>query len=351
MTVNEDKLHELLVRFVTDLGGSAQAASAVIGDRLGLYRALLEVMPATPAEVAAQAGVGERYVSEWLKGQTAGGYVTYDPASERFSLDEEQAFALAAPAGMQIATAFHIPIAVAKNIEPITDAIRSNEGFGWHQHDPELFEGTERFFRPGYVANLVSQWIPALDGVEEKLRAGATVADVGCGHGASTLLLGQAYPRSTVTGFDYHRPSIEQARQRATDAGLASRVSFEVAAAADFPGSDYDLVAIFDALHDMPDPVGAAKHIRDSLEPDGTFLLVEPFANDTLEANCNPVGRLYYTASTVVCVPHSMSAEPRTALGAQAGEARLTEVLRDAGFTRIRRAAETPFNIVIEARP
>jgi SAM-dependent methyltransferase len=252
---------------------------------------------------------------------------------------------------LQIAAESHIPVAVAKNIEPITDAIRADEGFGWHQHDAELFEGTERFFRPGYVANLVSQWIPALDGVEDKLHDGATVADVGCGHGASTLLLGQAYPRSTVTGFDYHRPSIEQARRRAADSGLASRVSFEAAAAADFPGTDYDLVAIFDALHDMPDPVGAAQHIRNSLKPDGTFLLVEPFANDTVEANCNPVGRLYYAASTVICVAHAMTAEPRTALGAQAGEARLTAVLRDAGFTRIRRAAETPFNLIIEARP
>jgi ubiquinone/menaquinone biosynthesis C-methylase UbiE len=351
MPINEDKLNELLGSFVTDLGGSFQAISAVIGDRLGLYRALLAVMPATPAEVAAQAGVGERYVSEWLKGQMAGGYVTYDPTTERFSLTEEQAFALASPDGMQIAAAFHLPVAVAKNVEPITEAVRTNDGFGWHQHDAELFEGTERFFRPGYVANLVSSWIPALDGVGEKLQAGATVADVGCGHGASTVLLGEAYPRSKVTGFDYHRPSIEQARKRAADAGLASRVSFEVAAAADFPGSDYDLVTIFDALHDMPDPLTAARHIRESLKPDGTFLLVEPYANDTVEANANPVGRLYYTCSTVICVAHSMTAEPRTALGAQAGEARLTAILREAGFTQVRRAAETPFNLIIEARP
>jgi hypothetical protein len=223
MPINEEKLNELLGSFVTDLGGSFQAISAVIGDRIGLYRALLAVMPATPAEVAAQAGVGERYVSEWLKGQMAGGYVTYDPTTERFSLTEEQAFALASPDGMQIAAAFHLPVAVAKNVEPITEAVRTNDGFGWHQHDAELFEGTERFFRPGYVANLVSSWIPALEGVGEKLQAGATVADVGCGHGASTVLLGEAYPRSKVTGFDYHRPSIEQARKRAADAGLTSR--------------------------------------------------------------------------------------------------------------------------------
>ncbi|GEL18644.1 class I SAM-dependent methyltransferase [Pseudonocardia asaccharolytica] len=351
MAVDEGKLNELLGGFVADLGGSFQAISAVIGDRLGLYRSLLAVMPGTPAEVAAEAGAGERYVREWLRGQAAGGYVTYDPATERFSLTEEQAFALASPDGMQIAAAFHIPVAVAKSTERITDAVRTNGGFGWHEHNPALFEGTERFFRPGYVANLVSSWIPALDGVDEKLRAGAKVADVGCGHGASTLLLAESYPRSQVTGFDYHGPSIEQARSRAADAGLAARVTFEMAAAADFPGTEYDLVAIFDALHDMPDPLGAAKHIRESLKPEGTFLLVEPYANDKVEDNINPVGRLYYTASTVVCVPHSMSEEPRTALGAQAGEERLTELLHGAGFTRVLRATETPFNLIIEARP
>ena len=342
MAVDEGKLNELLGKFVSDAGGTFHAISSVIGDRLGLYRSLLAVMPATPGEVAVEAGVGERYVREWLSGQAAGGYVSYDPGTERFSLTEEQAFALAAPDGMQIAAAFHIPIAAAKNVERITEAIRSNSGFGWHEQDPELFEGTERFFRPGYVANLVSSWIPALDGVEEKLRGGAKVADVGCGHGASTLLLGESYPRSQITGFDYHNPSIERARKQATEAGLAARVAFEVAAAADFPGREYDLVAIFDALHDMPDPLGAARHIREALKPDGTFLLVEPFANDKLEDNINPVGRMYYGASTVICVAHSMSEEPRTALGAQAGEARLTKILQDAGFTRVRRAARHP---------
>ncbi len=351
MAVDEDKLNELLGTFVTDVGGSYQALSAVIGDRLGLYRSLLAVMPGTPAEVAAEAGVGERYMREWLQGQAAGGYVTYDPATGRFSLTEEQAFALASPDGMQIAAAFLIPVAVAKNIERITEAMRTNGGFAWHDHDPSLFEGTERFFRPGYVANLVSSWIPALDGVDEKLRAGAKVADVGCGHGASTLLLAESYPRSEITGFDYHGPSIEQARRHMADAGHAGRATFDVATAADFPGTDYDLVAVFDALHDMPDPLGAATHIRESLKPDGTFLLVEPFANDRVEDNLNPVGRLYYGASAVICVAHSMTEEPRTALGAQAGEARLAEILRDAGFTRIRRAAETPFNLILEARP
>ncbi len=349
MTIDETKLHELLGTFVTDLGGSFHAVSAVIGDRLGLYTALAETMPATPADLAKRAGVGERYALEWLRGQAAGGYVTYDAATALFSLSEEQRFALADPAGMQIAAAFHLPIAVTKNIEEIAEAIRSDSGFGWHQHDPGLFEGTERFFRPGYTMNLVSSWIPALDGVEAKLRAGARVADVGCGHGASTILLAQSFPESAVTGFDYHGPSIEQAREQAATAG--TQVSFEVASAADFPGSDYDLVAIFDALHDMPDPVGAATHVRESLGPDGTFLLVEPMAGDDLADNLNPVGRLFYGASTVICVAHSLTAEPRTALGAQAGEARLTEVLQTAGFTRIRRAAETPFNLILEARP
>lgn len=351
MAIDEGKLNELLGRFVTDLGGSFHAVSAVIGDRLGLYQALLAVMPATPGELAAHAGAGERYVREWLSGQAAGGYVTYDPTTQRFSLTDEQAFALATPDGMQIAAAFHLPTAVTKNLDQIIETVRTNGGFGWHRHDPALFEGTERFFRPGYVASLVSSWIPALDGVEEKLRAGATVADVGCGHGASTLLLGQSYPASRVVGYDYHAPSIERARKSAGEAGLADRVSFEVAAAADYPGTGYDLVAIFDALHDMPDPLGAAKHVRESLKPDGTFLLVEPNANDHLEDNLNPVGRLFYNASTVICVAHSMTEAPRTALGAQAGEALLTDLLNEAGFTRIRRATETPFNLVIEAKP
>ena len=351
MTVDETKLHDLLGRFVVDAGGSFQAVGAVLGDRLGLYRALLAVMPAGPADVAREAGVHERYVREWLAAQAAGGYISYDPETERFSLTEEQAFAFADPSGMQAAAAFLIPVAVAANLDPITDAVRAGEGFPWHAHDAKLFEGTERFFRPGYVANLVSSWIPALDGVEDVLRTGGRVADVGCGHGSSTLLLAASYPASQVVGYDYHEPSIDQARKRAVDAGIADRVSFEVASAADFPGGGYDLVAVFDALHDMPDPLSAARHVRETLVDDGTFMLVEPFANDRLEDNLNPVGRLYYGASTVICVAHSMSEEPRTALGAQAGEARLTDLLHEAGFSRVRRATETPFNLVLEARP
>ena len=351
MTLDENKLNELLGRFVVDVGASYHALSAVLGDRLGLYRALQSTMPATSEEVAARAGVAERYVREWLAGQAAGGYVTYDPADGRYSLTEEQAFLLADTAGMQAASAFHCPVAVAKNIERITEAARTGGGFPWHEHDPALFEGVERFFRPGYAMNLVSSWIPALDGVEARLRAGARVADLGCGHGSSTLLLANAFPASEIVGFDYHPASVDVARKRAVEAGLADRVSFDVASASDFPGTDYDLVTIFDALHDMSDPLGAAEHVREVLKGDGTLLLVEPMAGDRVEDNLNPVGRLYYGASTVLCVAHSMSAEPRTALGAQAGEARLTELLHDAGFGSVRRAAETPFNIVLEARP
>ena len=351
MSVDEAELNDLLGRLVVDVGASSQALGAVLGDRLGLYRALLAVMPAAPADVAREAGVGERYVREWLAAQAAGGYVSYHPETERFSLTEEQAFVFADPHGMQAAAAFLIPLGAGTTIDRITDAVRSGEGFPWHAHDPQVFEGTERFFRPGCVADLVSSWIPVLDGVEDELHAGARAADVGCGHGSSTLLLAAAYPASQVVGFDHHAPSVEQARERAVDAGLADRVSFEVAGAADFPGEDFDLVAIFDALHDMPDPLAAARHIRDTLAEDGTFLVVEPYANDRLEDDLNPVGRLYYGASTVICVAHSMSEEPRKALGAQAGEARLTGLLHEAGFTRVRRATETPFNLVLEARP
>ena len=351
MTVDEAKLNDLLGRFVVDVGGTFQAIGAVLGDRLGLYRALLDVMPATPADVAEEAGVHERYVREWLAAQAAGGYVSYDPEGERFFLTEEQAFVLADPNGMQAAAAFLIPLGAGTNIDRIADAVRTGEGFPWHAHDPQLFEGTERFFRPGYVANLVSSWIPALDGVEDKLRAGARVADVGCGHGSSTLLLAASYPASQVVGFDYHEQSVEQARKRAVDAGLADRVSFEVASAAGFPGEGYDLAAIFDALHDMPDPLTAAEHVRETLADDGTFLLVEPFANDRLEDNLNPVGRLYYAGSTLICVPTSLSQEVGAALGAQAGEARLREVIGAGGFGNVRRAAETPFNMILEARP
>jgi SAM-dependent methyltransferase len=308
--------------------------------------------PLTSAELAERTGTAERYVREWLAAQAASGYVTYEPATGRFTLPEEQAFALAnddspafLPGAFQLATA-------AIKIEPkLTEAFRTGAGVGWHEHDPGLFHGTERFFRPGYAANLVSAWIPALEGVEAKLRAGTHVADVGCGRGASTILMAQAYPRSTFIGFDYHEPSIERARQLADQAGVSDRVSFAVAKAKDYPGTDYDFVTFFDCLHDMGDPVGAAAHVLETLSKDGTWMIVEPFAHDRLEDNLNPVGRMYYSASTQVCTPASLSQEIGLALGNQAGEARLREVVTAGGFTRFRRATETPFNLVFEARP
>jgi SAM-dependent methyltransferase len=351
MALDQSRLEELLGRFVNDFGAAGFAATVVIGDRLGLYRALA-TGPATAAELADRTSTHERYVAEWLAAQAASGYISYDPDGERFSLSEEQAFAPAHEDGpMYLPGAFQVMVAAVKDEPKVTAAFRSGTGVGWHEHDPDLFAGTERFFRPGYAANLVSHWIPALDGVQAKLEAGAQVADVGCGHGASTILMAQAFPHSTFVGFDYHQPSIERAQKAAAKAGVADRCRFQVASAHAYPGAGYDLVAVFDALHDMGDPVGTAAHIRRTLAPEGTFLLVEPYAGAQLEDNLNPVGRAFYAASTLLCVPHSLSEGPGTALGAQAGERRLGEVATAAGFGRFRRAAETPFNLVFEARP
>jgi SAM-dependent methyltransferase len=351
MTLDQSRLEELLGRFVNDFGAAGFAATVVIGDRLGLYRALA-TGPATAAELADRTGTHPRLVAEWLAAQAASGYVSYDPDGERFSLSEEQAFALAHEDGpMYLPGAFQVMVAAVKDEPKVTAAFRSGTGVGWHEHDPELFAGTERFFRPGYAANLVSNWIPALDGVQAKLERGAQVADVGCGHGASTIIMAQAWPHSIFVGFDYHQPSIERAQKTAAAAGVADRCRFQVASAHAYPGAGYDLVAVFDALHDMGDPVGAAAHVHQTLAPEGTFLLVEPYAGDRLEDNLNPVGRAFYAASTLLCVPHSLTEEPGAALGAQAGERRLREVATAAGFRRFRRAAETPFNLVFEARP
>jgi SAM-dependent methyltransferase len=352
MTIEQSDLDTFVGRFVTDLAAVAHAATVVVGDKLGLYQALAEHGPATPAELAATTGCDERYLREWLSAQAASEYAHYDPASGRFHLDEVQRVCLADPAhpaflagGMTVASSMH------KDEPRIREAFASGAGVGWHEHHGDLFVGTERFFRPGYAANLTTSWIPSLEGVEPKLTAGASVADVGCGHGASTLLLAEAYPASTVVGFDYHEASIEVARKRAADAGLADRVRFEVAGAADFPGSGYDLVCVFDALHDMGDPVGAARHIREALAADGTWLLVEPLAGDRLEDNLDLVGRIFYSASTMICTPASRAQAGAACLGAQAGDARLTDVVTQGGFTRVRRAAETPFNAVLEVRP
>jgi SAM-dependent methyltransferase len=351
MAINEEKLNQLLGKFVADFGATFHAGLVVIGESLGLYKALA-AGPLTSTELAERTGTDERYVREWLNSQAAGGYVQYDSTSGRYSLSEEQAFALAderSPA--YLPGAFLLAVSALRAVPQITERFRTGGGFGWHEHDHGLFRGTELFFRPGYAANLTTSWIPALDGVEEKLKAGAKVADVGCGLGASTILMAQHYPASTFVGYDYHDGSIEMARQRAEEAGVADRVKFEVARAKDYPGLGYDFVAFFDCLHDMGDPRGAAAHVRESLAPDGTWMIVEPFAGDRVEDNLNPVGRIYYSASTLLCTPASKSQEIGLALGAQAGEARLREVVTGGGFGRFRRAAETPFNIVYEAKP
>jgi 2-polyprenyl-3-methyl-5-hydroxy-6-metoxy-1,4-benzoquinol methylase len=345
-------LEAYMGKMLGDMGAAVSGALVIVGDRLGLYRALADKGPSTSAELAEATGTTERYVREWLSAQAAAEYVSYDEPSGRFYLSPEQAMVFAneeSPTFM--AGGFEVLAAVYRDEPKVTEAFRTGKGVGWHEHDACLFRGTERFFRPGYNANLVTSWIPALDGVEQKLAAGASVADIGCGHGASTILMAKAYPNSRFIGFDYHAPSIERARAAAQEAGVADRAAFEVASAKDFPGKDYDLVAIFDALHDMGDPVGASGHIRETLKPDGTWMLVEPFANDELADNLNPVGRMFYSASTMICTPASLSQEVGLGLGAQAGEARLRKVVTEAGFNRFRRATETPFNLVFEVRP
>ncbi len=351
MAIDNDKLHEFLGKFVTDLGATAAAGNAVIGDRLGLYKALADG-PASADELAARTQTNPRYIAEWLRGQAAGGYVEYDAATDSYSMTEEQAFALTNPdGGIYVPGAFVLALGTLQAVPRITEAFRSGAGLGWHEQDADVFTGCEQFFRPGYIANLIPAWIPALDGVEDKLRAGANVADIGCGLGASTILLAQEYRNSRFTGSDYHDQSIELARKHAGDAGVTDRVTFEVASAATFPGTGYDLAATFDCLHDMGDPLAAAKHVRQALKPDGTWLIVEPYATDEVAGNMNPIGRVYYNFSTLLCVPNALSQSGGYALGAQAGEAAIRQVVTDAGFTRFRRATETPFNLVYEVRP
>ena len=350
--VDEALLNEFMGRFVGDLGAALSAACVVIGDRLGLYRAMADGTPVTPEQLAERTGTDPRYVREWLSNQAAGAYVSYDEAEGTFHLSPEQSLALAQEGSPAfVAGAFQLATALTKDEETIASAFRTGAGVGWHQHHHDLFSGTERFFRPGYTANLVSAWIPALDGVEAKLQRGAEVADIGCGHGASTILMAQAYPRSRFRGFDYHAASIERATAAAAEAGVSDRVSFDVAPAAGYPGEGYDFVTMFDCLHDMGDPVGAAAHVRHTLHPDGTWMVVEPYAGDRLADNLTPVGRIYYGASTLVCTPASRDQEVGLALGAQAGPGRLAEVIGAGGFTRVRKATETPFNLVLEARP
>ena len=350
MAIDESKLNEFMGNFVRDMGAVAHASTIVIGDQLGLYKALAE-RPMTAEELATRTECDARYVLEWLSAQAASGYAQYDPATKQFSLSEEQALALAVEGSPAfIPGAFQIAISMFAAIPKLVDAFRTGAGLGWHEQHPALFTGTERFFRPGYVANLVSCWIPSLEGVEAKLKSGAKVADIGCGHGASTIIMAQAYPNSHFHGYDYHEPSIHHAREAAAKAGLGDRVTFDVARAQDFPGSGFDLVAVFDCLHDMGDPVSASKHIKAALKPDGTWLIVEPFANDALEDNLNPIGRIFYSASTCICTPASRSQEVGLCLGAQAGEGRLRSVVGKGGFSHFRRATQTPFNLIFEAR-
>ena len=349
--LNMDKLNAFIGQFVTDLGAAVHTGMVVIGEKLGLYKALVDE-PLTSAELAAKTHTDERYLREWLSSQAAGGYITYDEKTHKFSLSEEQAFTLAkedSPA--YLPGAFELALGSLAAIPRIAESFRTGAGMGWHEHDDGVFHGCEKFFRPGYAANLVSSWIPALHDVKEKLEAGARVADVGCGKGASTILMAKAFPKSRFFGFDYHDKSIEGARETAKNEGVADRVTFEVAKAKEYPGKGYDFVAVFDCLHDMGDPVGAAAHVLQSLAKDGTWMIVEPFANEELKDNLNPVGRVYYSFSTLLCTPCSRSQEVGLCLGAQAGEGRIRDVVKSAGFTRFRRAAETPFNIVYEARP
>jgi SAM-dependent methyltransferase len=356
-SIDEAKLKDFMGKVVNDLGATESTVLVIIGDKLGLYKAMADSKPITPAELASCTGTTERYIREWLSNQAAGGYISYDPNTAKYTLLPEQAMALAdenspvfSLGGFQGAMAFF------RDESKITEAFRTGKGVDWGDHDPNLYEGTERFFKPNYVANIVSSWIPSLDGgkVEEKLKRGGTkVADVGCGHGISTILMAKAYPNSKFIGFDYHKPSIEVARKRAKEEGLSEdRITFEVATSTDFPakeGEGYDLVAFFDSLHDMGDPSGAASHVLQTLKPDGTWMIVEPFANDKLEDNLNPIGRIFYAVSSLVCVPASL-AHNGPALGAQSGERRISELVKAAGFKHFKRATQTPFNLIYEAK-
>lgn len=350
--VDQAKLEAFMGQAVSDLGAAISGLMVHLGDELGLYKAMAGAGPVTAVQLAERTGCDARYVLEWLNNQAAGGYVTFVPDQDAYELPPEQAMALADDDSPVFLPGGFAGIAAAwAGSAKFIDAFRTGKGVGWHEQDSRLFRGTERFFRPGYRAHLVAEWIPALEGVEDKLRSGATVADVGCGHGASTVLMAQSYPNSRFVGFDYHPASVDTARKRAADAGVGDRVTFEVASAKDYPGTGYDVVAFFDCLHDMGDPEGAVRHARAALADDGTVMLIEPFAGDRTEDNLNPVGRAFYGFSTVICTMASKAQEVGLALGAQAGEARWREIFTAAGFSRFRRATETPFNLILEARP
>lgn len=348
--MDHDRLTELIGRIMADAGATGSAGVTVIGNRLGLYAALAEG-PATSAEFAHRTGYAERYLREWLRNQAAGGYVSHDAASGRYHLDDEQAYCFADPNGPNFSAMFLVQLGYLRSEPRLTEAFRTGEGVPWHEHHEDVHAGVDAFFRPGYVAELVPNWIPALEGVHDKLAAGARVADLGCGFGSSSVLIAQEYPRSTVVGSDYHAESIAAARTRAARAGVDDRVRFEVATAQTFTGSGFELVTMFDALHDMGDPVGAARRVREAITDDGTWLLVEPNASDVVEENFHTIGRLYYAGSTFLCVPNGLSQEGGYALGAQAGEGVVRDIAAQAGFTRFRRAAESPVNVAYEIRP
>ena len=352
MTVNQDKLNEMIGRFANELGASMQGPAILIGEQLGLYKALSASGPVTSEELAKKTGLAERYIREWLAGQAAGGYVNYNAASGKYMMTPEQSFTLAnEDSPVYIPGAFYLISSIYKDRSKIADAFRSGKGIGWHEHHNDLFIGTHKFFRPGYLANLVSSWLPSLDGVLKKLKDGATVADVGCGYGSSTVIMAKAFPKSQFFGYDYHLESIEWAKDVAVTEGVSSNTTFEVALAKNYPRKDFDLVTFFDCLHDMGDPVGAAKHVHQSLKPDGTWMIVEPYANERVDENINPIGRVFYNASSMICVPASLSQEVGLALGAQASDSKLREIASAGGFKQFKRATQTPFNRIFEARP
>jgi SAM-dependent methyltransferase len=346
-----DELTDLVNRFVSDLGATGSAGNVLIGDRLGLYRALADCGPMTSKELAAYTGTAERYVREWLPGQAAGGYVSYRPETGQYSLSAAQSLAFADPDGLAFPGAFQLALACLADRPAIEEAFRTGKGVAWGDHHPDLYEGCERFYRPGYQANLVSSWVPAVVGLEQQLTNGVRVADVGCGLGASSRILAERYPASTIAGFDAHPGSIDLARTSAAASGVADRCAFSVARAQDFPGTGYGLIATFDCLHDMGDPGAAARHIRDAVADDGVWLIVEPFAGASAVENLNPVGRMYYSFSTFLCVPHAVSEGAENALGNQAGQAPIEALVRSAGFSTFEKVAETGFNLVYAARP
>jgi SAM-dependent methyltransferase len=351
-TVDETKLNQFIGQMLGDLGGALSVPLVRIGDRLGLYKALHANGPMTSSELAREANIAERYAREWLSHQAASGYVAFDATTDTFTLPPEQAMVFAEPdSPVYLQGGFDLAATMMENQALLEPAFRSGEGVGWGEQSQCLFCAAGRFFRPGYHNSLVNSWLPALDGVAARLEQGAAVADVGCGHGFSTVIMAKAFPNSTFTGYDFHPKSVEQARVHAEQHGVTANTRFEVALASEFPARDLDLVTFFDCLHDMGDPVGAARHVRQALKPDGRWMIVEPAAGDRLEDNLNPVSRLYYAASTMICVPTSLDQPVGAALGAQAGLKKLSAVISEGGFSSVRKATETPFNIILEARP